>query len=90
MTQKVVWKFSLGAVQHSVQMPRGAEILTVAEQDGNITLWAAVDPEEELVFRNLTVLSTGRSCGEEVFNLPFLGTVFLGVYVFHIFDEGEV
>ena len=39
-----VWKYTLGDTVNHVSMPAGAEVLTVAEQYGEIALWARVDP----------------------------------------------
>jgi hypothetical protein len=45
-----VWKYRLRGGTQRVDMPMGAKPLTVAEQDGRLTIWWLVDPEEVRVW----------------------------------------
>ena len=90
MARKVIWKYRLGTSVENIKMPRDAKILSVEVQYDSIAIWAIVDPEEILVVRNFLVIGTGHFLEEELFDFPFIGTVLLGTFVFHIFDEGEV
>jgi len=45
---KTIWKFTLDLVdEQQVSLPKDAEILSVQVQNGNICLWALVNPEAE-------------------------------------------
>lgn len=87
MTEQV-WKFPLSATDHPVvQMPRGAEILTVAFQNGVPTVWARVPlGKSEREERRFRMAGTGHDL-----NLPeearFLGTMLhpRGL-VFHLWE----
>ena len=72
-------------------MPRNAEILSVANQDNDICIWAIVGPENKHVTRKFKVVATG----EDYLNNgagKFIGTVhgIQGWLVFHVFDFGEL
>lgn len=81
-----IYKYTIKDKKWAEVMPRGARILSVGAQRGQICLWALVDteaPEEARCFR---VYGTGRPV--EVENLLFIGTVILGEgdLVWHIFE----
>ena len=89
---KTIWKYSIlsgnrDGVSVELLMKRGAKILYVAEQDGDICLWAMVDVEEEDVKRYFDVVGTGRKIHEGVKH-EYVGSaqVMGGKYVFHIFE----
>lgn len=90
---RTIWKFALAAdrdVQH-VQMPIGADILHVAEQDGKPMLWAMVNPDADRRPRRILTITTGGDCTvQRVLSTQYIGTVLLhdGQYVVHYFDGG--
>ena len=67
---RTIYKFTLddyldderGKTTHrpKIPMPRGAEILGLAEQLGNIVLWAIVDAEADAEVRQFVIAETGR------------------------------
>ena len=85
---KTVWKFRipLGNVV-SIQMPRGAEILHVAEQHDYPCMWVLVDPVEPMQNREFRFAGTGHPI-EDHHAGQFIGTFFMqmGGLVFHIFE----
>ena len=84
-----IWKFTLEAADRQVAyMPRGARILSVGEQRGDINVWAIVDPEVPTEARTFLVLGTGHPAAGAS-GATFLGTVQLlgGSLVFHVFEE---
>lgn len=84
---QVVWKYPLGlALDSWVMMPAGAEPVHVAEQDGQPTLWAIVDPSEPTVFRRIHVRGTGDLVPDYS---VYVGTVHVSGYVLHVFDGGD-
>ena len=99
---KAVWKFliPMGEVgdQFELRMPRGAEILHVAEMPDTVrplhlALWALVDGDADQVSRGLIVHGTGHPA-DDVKEAEFIGTVVLTKtrlpLVFHFWDRGEV
>jgi hypothetical protein len=78
-----IWKYPLHTPNGEIQMPKGAQILHVGDQGGQITLWAKVDPHAETGWLRVSILGTGHEipldAGEH------LGTVQQPPYVWHIF-----
>lgn len=86
---KKVFKYPLpaGTMTTKVRMPRGAELLHVAMQHGDVTVWALVDDDNSRVNRRITVIGTGWDVEEG--SGKFVGTAFDGAFVWHVFDGGE-
>jgi hypothetical protein len=80
----VIYKYRYDAV---IEMPAGAEILSVHNQHEHVEIWAIVDPERPTVLRQFRALLTGQGVGIEP--KKFLGTVLLegGKLVAHIFEK---
>lgn len=95
MNQQTIWKvsFRLCAEIH-LEMPKGAKLLHVNPPfdplDGDISIWMLVYPDQPKVRRRLRIYGTGHSTEltEQVEN--YVGTVHLGMFVWHVFDRGEV
>ena len=86
-----IWKFTLAiANMQDIEMPRGARILSIAQQHGKLCLWALVNPEADRVKRALRIAGTGHQCDARAAH--FVGTVLCndGLLVWHVFDYGEV
>jgi hypothetical protein len=88
---KSIWKFTL---QHQdeqeVEMPRGAELLTVQTQRGVICLWAIVDQHTtERDRRTFYIVGTGHRMPENP-AVNYIGTVqeLDGALVWHVFEGG--
>jgi hypothetical protein len=80
---KTIWKFPLDGEEQTVSLPAGAQILCVHEQLGRICLWAEVDPEEpSLEYRRFWIVGTGEPRPRSG---KYLGTSFIGNYVWHVF-----
>lgn len=72
--------------EQTLDLPRGAEILSVEEQKNKVVLYALIDPAEcRLYPHTIYVHGTGHSIHAE--NLKFIGTVKLynGDLMFHVF-----
>lgn len=84
---RTVHKYPLAAgVEQPVEMPQGAEILTVAFQGDNLVLWAKVDTDSPLRQRTFAVYGTGHPIPQKA--MEYIGTahlVSLGFY-FHVFE----
>lgn len=79
---KQIWKFT---VENVIEMPKGAEILTVQIQDSfNTCIWALVDPEEETEKRVFEVVGTGHKFDNA--NKKYIGTWQISMFVWHLFE----
>ena len=93
-----IWKYALSdnpAMPVSsyaiLNIPRGAEILTVDMQHGLPVVWARIDPNAEVVRRVFHTMNTGSE------NLDAVRATYVGTYnateskslVFHVFVEQE-
>lgn len=85
---KTIHKYPLasctGMGKYTITIHKKSRLLCVGEQKGVITLWAEVDTDEILVTRKLTILGTGWELPE---NLIYLGTVFVGPFVWHVYED---
>lgn len=81
---KTIWKFTATEI---VDMPEGAEILTVQMQGEDICLWAKVDPTTgSWTKRRFLCLGTGHEIPDE--NLKYIGTIqTVDRFVWHIFER---
>ncbi len=85
---KVIWKFDLEAKpEQQIEMPIGAEILSMQMQGDQARLWALVEPEAKKETRTFEVIGTGQLIPDE--DRIFIGTyqVFNGDLVFHVFEK---
>jgi len=84
---KIIWKYELTPGKNIVEMPLGAEILTVQTQGKNICLWALVDPYSPKTERKFQIHGEGHEIEEET--LAYVGTLQFngGDLVFHVFEE---
>lgn len=87
---KTIWKFPLDTfpVQY-VDMPEGAEILTVQVQNGTPMLWAEVDSKARFRPRLIYVIGTGMELDSGVSR--YIGTFQwedeeLGDFVGHVYE----
>lgn len=85
-----IWKFPLQIIDYQeIDIPYPATILSVAEQHGNIVLYALVKPGETLTHRcEVWIIGTGHDVPLAP-SANFVGTVKLlnGALMFHVFAE---
>lgn len=85
-----VWKFvwPLPSDRAEFDMPRGAEILTVANQYNQVCLWARVNPLGDLEKRRFALVGTGHAAPGAASG-RYLGTAFLHdeTLVLHVFER---
>jgi hypothetical protein len=69
----------------SINMPRGAKILTAQMQREVITLWANVEPDQPEIVREFAIVLTGQTIPPY---MNYHGTFLLdeGSYVIHLFE----
>lgn len=84
-----IWKFALDITDMQiVNMPKNAEILTVKDQSGVLTLWAIVNPKSELIGRPIEIIGTGNPMQEDIegFMRSFIDTAIMHPFVWHVFE----
>lgn len=83
---KRVFKYELTADTVDLELPRGAQLLTVQLQNGVPMLWALVDDSIAPIKRCIGVYGTGHPV-----DVPgkYVATFQIDDLVFHVFDEGD-
>lgn len=81
-----IFKYPLDVNDNEIAMPIDSHILSVGEQDGRLFMWAMVNEESTAGIRKITVVGTGWELKNSMARRPFLGTVQVGAYVWHVFD----
>ena len=73
--------------EFTVDLPRGAEFLSVQVQHGDPQMWFRVDTSREVVRQVFSTVGTGHPIAPELSRLPYLGTFHLsdGALAFHLF-----
>lgn len=81
-----IFKYSLrlGAGPQPVEMPAGANVVHIHEQNNQACLWAEVDPDAEPVLRVFSVYETGESIDDDRWR--YVGTVHLDWAVWHVYE----
>lgn len=84
-----IWKYAVrldapGAFH--LQMPVGADVLTVQLQDGAPMLWAMVNPDARTIQRSFRVVGTGWD-NEDFTGCRYVGTWQKDSLVWHLFEE---
>ena len=85
---KVIWKYPFEVNSHiSLQMPKGAKVLSVQVQKEQPCLWALVNADNEKETRTFACYGTGHLHDE--INGNFIGTFQLinGSFIGHLFEE---
>lgn len=86
-----VYKYAMPVTDvHNVELPEGAEILTVQSQHDEPHMWALVDPDAPMATRTFLLLGTGHSSEDDLSRDDYIGTYQLrdGGLVFHLFELG--
>ena len=85
-----IWKFILSPYNPATLMPKGAKILTAAEQREQLFIWAEVDPAAPTETRAFEIFGTGDEIPNDV-DRQYIGTAFFhgGSRVFHVYEPKE-
>ena len=85
---RAIWKYPLKITsEQAITMPIDSTILSVADQNGTLCLWACVNTQEVGVEeRTIEIVGTGHPF-EARNSLNHLGTVVMGAFVWHVFEE---
>lgn len=84
---QAVYKYGIGLSGDTVEMLKGAKVLSVQRQRYDVCVWALVDPaEREKERRKFVLVGTGHTFDEPW--AQFLGTVQFddGYFVAHVFE----
>ena len=75
----------------TVHMPTGSKIIKVDVQRNVPTIWAMVESDNKLAGRIISMISTGQTLPDGMWENNFIGTFLLndGAFVLHAFDLGE-
>jgi hypothetical protein len=87
---KTVWKYPLEVLdEQTIEIPDIHQILHIAEQHGEPTLWFLVDPGAPKIKKRIRIYGTGHTIVND-YQMTFLGSVLMsrGDLVWHIFDMG--
>lgn len=88
---KTIWKFPLDVTSTQVvPMPVGARVLCAQLQQGQLCLWAVVDPEAERRSRVVQVAGIGHRLPDAVCDgFDYVGTAQARPFVWHVFLQKE-
>lgn len=89
---RTIWKFPLPLGDAiTVQMPKGAIFRSVQLQGRDICLWAEVDDEAEIEYRDFLIFGTGRLMPRTMGHSDvYLATVQMGQFVWHVYEHTGV
>jgi hypothetical protein len=79
-----IWKYPLNGMMSDIQMPMEAKVLTVQIQNGQPTIWAQVNPQNESETRHFTIVGTGNPFDDT--NHKYIGTFQDSPFVWHLFE----
>jgi hypothetical protein len=85
-----IYKYPLSITdEQTVQLPRGAVVLTVMLQQARLCLWAEVDPQAITERRTILIFGTGHAIPsrESIGALAYLSSVIDGQFVWHVFEK---
>ena len=82
-----IWKYTLEPGRTKLQMPQGAQVLTVQMQHGKPCLWAKVDPTKPDELRIFDVYGTGHTMPDDA-RLLYWASFQMdgGALVWHVFE----
>lgn len=87
---KTIWKFPLPTTDEGsvLEMPIGAEVLTVQTQTDRPQLWAVVDPFADTELRTFRTYGTGHPIEHDPGRYVATYQLHGGGLIFHVFEIG--
>ena len=85
---KKIFKYTIEESEPTIEMPKGAEILSFREQYKNgLCVWALVDTDKEKEERKFIIYGTGHEI-KNPDDLKYIGNAFMGngMLVWHLFE----
>jgi hypothetical protein len=80
---KTIYKYTLDSQDCTLNLPKGAEILTVQLQNQIPTLWALVNPITVTEERHICIVGTGCQVED---TMKYITTYMDGYFVWHVFE----
>ena len=87
--KKQIWKFGIIPSQKTIEMPKGAKVLSVQMQNDIPCIWVLVDPKADKTKRTFEIFGTGHDIECDGISREFIGTFQMhsGSLVFHLFER---
>ena len=84
-----IFKYEISCDYPEIELPKEAEVLSVAFQGHTIFMWAKVDTELKTEVRNFEVFGTGHKIHYDMgIDYKFVGTAHMSNgLVFHVFER---
>jgi hypothetical protein len=89
---RTIWKYEVPILGcFSLELPAGAELLTVQVQFGVPCIWVIVDPEKPLIEMQFRLFGTGHEINPKMGELTHVGSFMMldGMLVWHLFVKKE-
>ncbi len=80
---KTIYKYTLDSQDCTLNLPKGAEILTIKLQNNVPTLWALVNPMTVTEERHICIVGTGWQVED---TMKYITTYMDGYFVWHVFE----
>ncbi len=87
---RTIWKFPLAVEAfQKIDMPKGAEVLTVQPQGDQACIWAILNPKAATTPRGFWIYGTGHDIEPEMEKHlgRYVGTFQIRGYVWHVFEH---
>ena len=84
---KTIYKYEIELVDNqSIEMPKGAEVLSVQVQNNKPCLWAIVETERPTERKLFKIAGTGNPFDTNLHRYKCIGTFQLNLFVWHLFE----
>ena len=85
---RTIWKFALEVtgVPQVFDVPRGAKVVRVAEQNGKVAMWVDVDTKRPVDERTYQIFGTGHTVPEDAI---YMGSADMKPFVWHVFEAAR-
>lgn len=83
---ETIYKYQLEIADVQVISAPSWEPLHIANQDGDLTLWASVDASGGNVSHRIRIVGTGQPLDDDMGSGTYIGTAICGQFVWHVFE----
>ncbi len=87
-----IWKFPITDPSYvTLELPKGAIVLTIQMQHNVPCIWVLVNPEVEKETRYFKVIGTGHPIEDDLATISYINTFQMhgGDLVFHLFEKAS-
>jgi len=83
---KTIWKYELEIKDvQDIEIPEGAKLLHIANQNGGLCVWFEVDQEARKKMNTFAIVGTGNAFDPKGFE--HIGSVIINPFVWHVFQK---